>query len=135
MTEYLGVLFERRDDGTFVLSQRQYLLNVLRRFGMDECKPCATPCVPKKMLKTIAGGAAGPTASSPVLLSSFPTQMAVCRITLKTRRMGSRHARWDERHIDGQGLSANHHEKCPNICPTIFYYVRALDRCYQYTAL
>jgi hypothetical protein len=24
---------------------------------------------------------------------------------------------------------------CPNICPTIFYYVRALDRCYQYTAL
>jgi Reverse transcriptase (RNA-dependent DNA polymerase) len=28
MKEYLGVLFERRDDGTFVLSQRQYLLNV-----------------------------------------------------------------------------------------------------------
>jgi hypothetical protein len=26
--------------------------------------------------------------------------------------------------------------ECPNICPTIFYYyVRALDRCYQYTAL
>jgi hypothetical protein len=23
----------------------------------------------------------------------------------------------------------------PNICPTIFYYVRALDRCYQYAAL
>jgi hypothetical protein len=23
----------------------------------------------------------------------------------------------------------------PNICPTIFYHVRALDRCYQYTAL
>jgi hypothetical protein len=26
MKEYLGVLFERRDDGAFVLSQRQYLL-------------------------------------------------------------------------------------------------------------
>jgi hypothetical protein len=25
--------------------------------------------------------------------------------------------------------------KCPNICPTMVYYVRALDRCYQYTAL
>jgi hypothetical protein len=25
--------------------------------------------------------------------------------------------------------------KCPNICLTIFYYVRALDRCNQYTAL
>jgi hypothetical protein len=50
MTEYLGVLFERCDDDTFVLSQRQYLLNILQRFGMDECKPCATPCVPKKMM-------------------------------------------------------------------------------------
>jgi Reverse transcriptase (RNA-dependent DNA polymerase) len=48
MKEYLDVLFERRDDGAFVLSQRQYLLNVLQRFGMEDCKPCATPCVPKK---------------------------------------------------------------------------------------
>jgi Reverse transcriptase (RNA-dependent DNA polymerase) len=45
MKEYLGVLFERRDDGAFVLSQRQYLLNLLQRFGMEDCKPCATPCV------------------------------------------------------------------------------------------
>jgi Reverse transcriptase (RNA-dependent DNA polymerase) len=44
MKEYLGVLFERRDDGAFVLSQRQYLLNVLQRFGMEDCKRCATPC-------------------------------------------------------------------------------------------
>jgi Reverse transcriptase (RNA-dependent DNA polymerase) len=29
MKEYLGVLFERRDDGAFLLSQRQYLLNIL----------------------------------------------------------------------------------------------------------
>jgi hypothetical protein len=34
MKEYLGVMFERRDDGTFVLSQRQYLLNILQRFGI-----------------------------------------------------------------------------------------------------
>jgi hypothetical protein len=50
ITEYLGVLFERRDDGTFVLSQRQYLLNIIQRFGMDECKPCATSCVSKKTI-------------------------------------------------------------------------------------
>jgi hypothetical protein len=50
MKEYLGVMFERLDDGTFVLSQRQYLLNILQRFDMDECKPCAVPCVPKKMM-------------------------------------------------------------------------------------
>jgi hypothetical protein len=48
MKDYLGVLFERRDDGAFILSQRQYLLNVLQRFGMEDCNPCATPCMPKK---------------------------------------------------------------------------------------
>jgi hypothetical protein len=50
MKKYSGVLFERRDDGAFVLSQRQYLLNVLQRFGMEYCEPCATLCVPKKTM-------------------------------------------------------------------------------------
>jgi Reverse transcriptase (RNA-dependent DNA polymerase) len=48
--EYLGVPFERRDYGAFVLSQRQYFLNVLQRFGMEGCKPCAAPFVPKKTI-------------------------------------------------------------------------------------
>jgi hypothetical protein len=43
MKEYLVVLFERRDDGAFVLSQRQYLLSVLQCFCIEDCKPCATP--------------------------------------------------------------------------------------------
>jgi hypothetical protein len=50
MKEYLGVLFERRDDGAFILSQHQYLLNLLQRFGMEDRKPCATPCMPKKKI-------------------------------------------------------------------------------------
>jgi Reverse transcriptase (RNA-dependent DNA polymerase) len=50
MRENLGVLFERRDDGAFVLSQRQYLLNLLQRFGMEDCKPCATRACPRKRL-------------------------------------------------------------------------------------
>jgi Reverse transcriptase (RNA-dependent DNA polymerase) len=50
MKEYLGVLFERRDDGAFVLSQRQYLLNVLQRFGMEYCKPCTNRACPRKRL-------------------------------------------------------------------------------------
>jgi hypothetical protein len=50
MKKYLGVLFERHDDVTFVLSQSQYLLNVLQRFGMEDCKPCATPCMPTKTI-------------------------------------------------------------------------------------
>jgi hypothetical protein len=36
MKEYLGVLFERRDDGAFVLRQLQYLLNVPQRFSMED---------------------------------------------------------------------------------------------------
>jgi hypothetical protein len=50
MKEYLGVQFKRRNNVTFVLSQRQYFLNILQRFDMDKCKPCATLCVPKKMI-------------------------------------------------------------------------------------
>jgi hypothetical protein len=50
MKAYLGVLFERRDDGAFVLSQSKYLLNVLQRFGMENCKPCVTLCMPKKTI-------------------------------------------------------------------------------------
>jgi Reverse transcriptase (RNA-dependent DNA polymerase) len=47
MKEYLGVRFERRDDGAFVLSQYQYLLNILQHFGMEYCKPCATVGIPR----------------------------------------------------------------------------------------
>jgi hypothetical protein len=36
------VRFHRRDDGAFVLSQAQYLKNVLER-GMQDSKPCQTP--------------------------------------------------------------------------------------------
>jgi hypothetical protein len=50
MKEHLGVLFKHRDDGAFVLRQCQYLLNVPQRFSMKDCKPCATPCVPKKTI-------------------------------------------------------------------------------------
>jgi Reverse transcriptase (RNA-dependent DNA polymerase) len=68
MKEYLGVLFERRDDGAFVLSQRQYLLNVLQRFRMEVCKPCATPCMPKKTIDE---------ASTDMSHATFPFREAV----------------------------------------------------------
>jgi hypothetical protein len=64
-----------------------------------------------KLMETIASGADGPTAFSPRLVCSFPTQLAVCRITLKRINLVSRHARRDARHIDGKGLSVNHHER------------------------
>jgi Reverse transcriptase (RNA-dependent DNA polymerase) len=43
MKEYLGVLFERHDDGAFVLSQRQYFLNVLKRFGIGRLQAVSNP--------------------------------------------------------------------------------------------
>jgi Reverse transcriptase (RNA-dependent DNA polymerase) len=78
MKEFLGVLFERRDDGEFVLSQRQYLLNVLLRFDMEYFKPCATPCVPKKTINE---------ASIDMSYTSFSTsrRSAVCSISQLTR--------------------------------------------------
>jgi Reverse transcriptase (RNA-dependent DNA polymerase) len=54
MKEYLGVLFERRDDGAFVLSQRQYLLNVLQRLAWkiaSRVKPRA--CTRKRLTKQV----------------------------------------------------------------------------------
>jgi hypothetical protein len=62
------VLFERRDDAAFVLSQRRYLLNILQRFGMEDCKPCATPCMPKKTIDE---------ASTDMSNTTFPFREAV----------------------------------------------------------
>lgn len=39
---FLGVTVKRRSGGLF-LSQRQYILDVLERAGIAECKPCSTP--------------------------------------------------------------------------------------------
>jgi hypothetical protein len=68
MKEYLGVLFERRDDGAFVLSHRQYWLNVHQRFGMEDCKPYATPCMPKNTIDE---------ASTDMSYTTFPFREAV----------------------------------------------------------
>jgi Reverse transcriptase (RNA-dependent DNA polymerase) len=68
MKEYLGVLFELREDGAFVLSQRQYLMNVLQRFGIEDCKPCATPCITKKTIDE---------ASTDMSYTTFPFRKAV----------------------------------------------------------
>lgn len=40
---FLGIEFTPRNGGLF-MSQNMYLKNVLKRFGMDSCKPRGTPC-------------------------------------------------------------------------------------------
>jgi len=39
---FLGMHVQRRGTGLF-LSQRQYMVELLERAGMVECKPCTTP--------------------------------------------------------------------------------------------
>ncbi|SGY49801.1 BQ5605_C001g00820 [Microbotryum silenes-dioicae] len=39
----LGVQVVRHDDGGITLLQRQYLVDVLARFGMSDCNPCKSP--------------------------------------------------------------------------------------------
>ena len=47
----LGIQVIRRSDGTIALSQRQYLEDVLTRFGMRDAKPASTPLVPNTVLE------------------------------------------------------------------------------------
>jgi hypothetical protein len=82
MKKYLGVLFERREDGAFVLSQRQYLLNLLQRFGMEDCKPCATPCVPKKTIDEV---------STDMSFTTFPFPRGGRQPALSRNSCSSRH--------------------------------------------
>lgn len=51
---FLGMHIEHdRENGIIQLNQQQYLKKVLRKFGMDECKPASTPI--EKGLKLVAG--------------------------------------------------------------------------------
>ena len=46
---FLGVSVQRHGDSLF-LSQRQYMLDILERAGMLNCKPCSTPVDTHSML-------------------------------------------------------------------------------------
>ena len=54
---FLGIDFQRLDNGNYVMSQERYLETVLYRFSMTECKPIGTPAEinlhlqPEKMTK------------------------------------------------------------------------------------
>jgi hypothetical protein len=39
---FLGVSVTKHDNGLF-LSQQQYMIDILERVGMSDCKPCSTP--------------------------------------------------------------------------------------------
>ena len=40
---FLGMEVRRCGDGLLLSQQRQYMLDILDRAGMTECKPCSTP--------------------------------------------------------------------------------------------
>jgi len=55
LRHFLGIAVHRRPDGLF-LSQQQYILDVLERAGMTDCKPCSTPVDTHAKLSATAGG-------------------------------------------------------------------------------
>jgi hypothetical protein len=57
---FLGITVERRSPGMF-LHQRQYIVDVLDRAGMADCKPCATPVDTQGKLSAIGPPVADPT--------------------------------------------------------------------------
>ena len=54
LSHFLGIVVHRRPDGLF-LSQQQYILDVLERAGMTDCKPCSTPVDTHAKLSATAG--------------------------------------------------------------------------------
>lgn len=57
---FLGISVQRCSSGLF-LSQRQYILDILQRAAMADCKPCLTPVDTQSKLS----GATGPSVSDP----------------------------------------------------------------------
>ena len=52
---FLGMHVQRCGDG-LLLSQRQYMLDILDRAGMAECKPCSTPVDTNSKVAAAEGG-------------------------------------------------------------------------------
>lgn len=46
LKHFLGITVRRVEDGIY-LNQKHYILNILKRFGMEDCRECKTPMDPK----------------------------------------------------------------------------------------
>ena len=57
---FLGITIERRPQG-LLLHQRQYIVDLLERTGMAECKPYATPVDTQGKVSTAGPSVADPT--------------------------------------------------------------------------
>ena len=90
---FLGITVERRSPGMF-LPQRQYIVDVLDRAGMADCKPCATQvdmqgklsaAAPRSPIQPATGVLSGPfsTSSSPGPTSPTPSSRCACICTLR----------------------------------------------------
>jgi hypothetical protein len=51
---FLSITMEHRPQGLF-LHQRQYVIDILERAGMSDCKPCSTPIDTQAKLSEAAG--------------------------------------------------------------------------------
>lgn len=69
-TYFLGMEIERQSDGSILLHQKAYANRVLERFGMEECKPVATPILKAEDMKAMNN-------DQEVKVSTFPYRQAV----------------------------------------------------------
>ncbi|WVZ90344.1 hypothetical protein U9M48_036653 [Paspalum notatum var. saurae] len=60
LQHFLGIAATRSSSG-MILSQRQYILNILERAGMTACKPCTTPVDTQAKLSSDGAPVADPT--------------------------------------------------------------------------
>lgn len=44
-TYFLGIEIDRKSDGSIKISQTAYTAKILKQFGMQDCRPCATPII------------------------------------------------------------------------------------------
>jgi hypothetical protein len=47
--QLLGMEVTQENDGSITLSQRKYTMDILKRFGMDDCSTVTTPTPPVRM--------------------------------------------------------------------------------------
>ncbi|XP_070675712.1 uncharacterized mitochondrial protein AtMg00810-like [Malus domestica] len=52
---FLGLQVEYKTNGDIFVNQAKYVKDLLHKAGMDDCKPCATPCKPHNQVLTTEG--------------------------------------------------------------------------------
>jgi hypothetical protein len=107
---FLGITVKRRSDGMF-LHQRTYMLNIIKRATMTDCKPCTTPVD----LQTKLVADSGPPVQDASQFQSIAG--ALQYLTLHTTRHHLRRATDLSAYAQSSRASSDGHEAHPTLPP------------------